>query len=237
MAVDDALRRARRGLLFLVGVLVSTVTVWTLSRSDSEIDGTRRHFAELQRQVVAGRAGKAARANDRGRVLRLQAQARAASGASRDALEAQASAINATLAWGDGAAVRAAVLASPLIARGRTVAPVVVPDASAHVVAKTGIAGATPIAAAVLVDATGCAACHMTVTVPGYEAYPPPFKTHPNLATYVGAQSRHPASTVACRQCHDGNALATTFVGAGHSTMDAARRARHRPTGLGGPVQ
>ena len=82
--------------------------VWTLARPLPEIERHRRHFAELQRQVAAAQSGKTARAAERGRVLRLRAQARAAAGAQRDAFEAEADALDAHLAWGDlsGAADR-----------------------------------------------------------------------------------------------------------------------------------
>ena len=215
MDVYDAQRQSRRRLLLLLGVLASVLTIWGLSRPDSEIDQTRRHFVELQRQVAAARDGKTARATDRGRVMRLRAQARAASGAQREAFEAEASTLEAGLAWGNQATVRAAALAAPLVALRRPSVSIAVADARAASVAPE-VGAAT--------SASGCVTCHVTVGAPGYEAYPSPFKTHPNLAAYVGSQSPHAASKMTCRQCHEGTESATTFQSAGHSTLDAARQ-------------
>ena len=127
MDVYDAQSMSRRRLLLLVGVLASVLTIWIFSRPDSEIDATRRHFIELQFQVAAAREGKTLRATDRGRTMRLRAQARAASGAQREALEAEASTLEAGLAWGNRTAVRAAVLAEPLIALRRPTDSIVSP--------------------------------------------------------------------------------------------------------------
>ncbi|MEQ1909553.1 MAG: c-type cytochrome [Vicinamibacterales bacterium] len=223
MDVNDAQFRSRRRLLLLVGVLASVLILWIFSRPDSEIDATRRHYVELQRQVAAAREGKAVRATDRSRIMRLRAQARAATGAQRETLEAEASTVEAGLAWGNRATVRAAVLAEPLVAFRRPAEAPAVPGAPANVTPQVGANGAPTTASPPAIDPSGCVACHLTVRAPGYEAYPSPFRTHPNLAAYVGSESPHPAAKMTCRQCHEGTETATTFQGAGHSTMDAAR--------------
>ena len=220
MDVYDAQFMSRRRLLLLVGVLASVLTLWIFSRPNSEIDATRRHFGELQRHVDAAREGKTVRATDRGRVMRLRAQARAASGAQRETLEAEASTVEAGLAWGNRATVRAAVLAEPLIALRRPVDVVALAGAPANIAPPVDASGATPPS----IDERGCVTCHLTVREPGYEGYPSPFKTHSNLAAFVGGQSPHPTSKMTCRQCHEGNESATTFQRAGHSTMDSARQ-------------
>lgn len=172
--------------------------VWTLARPLPEIERHRRHFAELQRQVAAAQSGKTARAAERGRVLRLRAQARAAAGAQRDAFEAEADALDAHLAWGDRGTVRTALLSSPWVPVSRRTElkafPAPNPDGG-----------------------QGCLACHLSITTPGHEKYPAPFRTHPRFANYVGAASPHPPSRVSCSSCHKGDEYAATFEGAGHS--------------------
>lgn len=224
MDVKDAQLESRRRLLLLVGVLASVLIIWFFSSPASEIDATRGHFVELQRQVAAAREGKVARATDRGRVMRLRAQARAASGAQKEALDAEANSVESGLAWGNRATVRAAVLSQPLLTVWGGVDSIsltegsnasVQPPASAPNTAK-----ATPSPSTQL---SGCVSCHVAIGAPGYEEYPSPFKTHESLAAFVGDRSPHPASTMTCRQCHEGNESGTTFQTAGHSTMDAAR--------------
>ena len=191
-----------RGSLLVtgVGILISIVVTWALSRPTPEVEHTRRHFVALQRAVAAARDGKAARATTRGRVARLRAQARAADPRQRVALDAEADSVDARLSWGDLASVRAAVLSTPLVMVRRAVVP----------------ADVVPVFAA---SAGGCVACHLSVATSGFETYPAPFRTHPNLPGYVGAASSHPPSRVGCALCHQGDPAGTTFAGAGHSTL------------------
>ena len=37
-----------------------------------------------------------------------------------------------------------------------------------------------------------CTTCHLAIDRRGYEKYPQPFRTHPNLPAYVGSDSPHP---------------------------------------------
>jgi mono/diheme cytochrome c family protein len=189
-------------ILAWVGLLVSVVAAWALSRPPSEVEQARRHFAELQRQVAAARESKGTRATDRGRVMRLRAQARAANGEQRAVFEAEAGEIEARFGWGDPAVVRAALLTAPLVTMARASMP----------------ADITPVFATA---ANGCAACHLSVATPGFENYPAPFRTHPNLSLYVGATSPHQPSRVGCASCHEGAGHGTTFSAVGHSTLRA----------------
>ena len=194
--------RGRASRLFAaIAVLSALIVGGGLSRPLSEVQQIRRHFADLQRQVDSARQSRSTRAADRGRVMRLRAQARAASGAQRESYEAEASALEARLAWSDSTTVRAAVLAGPMVTLSR--------EATLR-----DVVPASPV------NENGCVACHVAIATPGYEAFPGPFKAHPALSSYVGAQSPHPPSRVRCASCHEGDGQATSFVGAGHVTHD-----------------
>jgi mono/diheme cytochrome c family protein len=214
MTVKRISERHTRGpvVLTTVAMVVSLAAIWFLGRAPSEVDQAHRRFDALQRQVAAARDSRQARQADRGRVMRLRAQARAASGAQRAAFEAEASAIEDRLGWSDGASVRAAVLSQPLIAIAARLG-----NTGGSSTATAGIVASRPRAGA----GNGCLSCHLTIDVPGYETYPAPFRTHPKLAHYVGASSPHPPSRVRCESCHQGDGFASTFAGAGHAKLTA----------------
>ena len=50
----------------------------------------------------------------------------------------------------------------------------------------------------------------------GYEKYPQPFTTHPNLATYLGGDSPHPIDRTGCTVCHEGMGQSVSFRDAAH---------------------
>ena len=62
-----------------------------------------------------------------------------------------------------------------------------------------------------------CQTCHLAIDREGYEDYPQPFRTHPNLETYVGSSSPHPLETTGCTVCHEGMGQSISFVDAAHS--------------------
>lgn len=222
MTVKRISGRRTRGpaVLAAVAIAVSLAAIWFLGRAPSEVDQARRRFDALQRQVTAARDSRQVRQADRGRVMRLRAQARAANGAQRDAFEAEASAIERRLGWDDRATVRAAVLAQPLIpvlsrlSRGDGPAA----NGSGIVLSRPRPSGGN-----------GCLNCHLTIDVPGYESYPAPFRTHSRLTHYVGAASPHPPSRVRCESCHQGDGYASTFAGAGHARLTADATATGAP--------
>ena len=43
-----------------------------------------------------------------------------------------------------------------------------------------------------------CQTCHLAIDKKGYEKYPQPFTTHPNLDLYLGGTSPHPIDRVGC---------------------------------------
>lgn len=207
----DAARSIGLLVLLAASVCAAIALVWWFSRPLDEVSAARRRFAELRRQTISARGSRPARAAARGQVLRLQAQARAAAGAEREAFERQAADAEARLAWGDAGTVRAALLSRPLLALTRTGRERATSAAPAG-----GDAPAAQAADPLAQGATGCRACHVTVETPGYEEFPQPFRTHPNLASYLGPSSPHPADRVACSACHGGRDEATTVAEAGH---------------------
>jgi mono/diheme cytochrome c family protein len=62
-----------------------------------------------------------------------------------------------------------------------------------------------------------CQTCHLAIDRPGYEEYPQPFKTHPNLAVYLGSTSPHPLPQIGCTVCHEGQGQSVSFRDAYHT--------------------
>lgn len=195
-----------------VGVLLAAVVLWRFSRPADERAQARRRFAELQRQVSAATATKADRTAARGQVLRLRAQARTGDPSQRARFDADAGRLEARLDWGDATTVRAAVLGRPLLSRDDR------EPAGAGAAAGGGDAGAEAA------PSSGCRACHLAIDRDGFETYPQPFRTHPNLSAYVGASSPHPSARVSCTACHQGQERAMTYAAAGHSPGGSASR-------------
>src|SRR5947207_2578955 len=61
-----------------------------------------------------------------------------------------------------------------------------------------------------------CQTCHLAIDKKGYEKYPQPFTTHPDLATYLGGSSLHPNDKVGCTVCHEGMGQSVSFRDAAH---------------------
>lgn len=62
-----------------------------------------------------------------------------------------------------------------------------------------------------------CQTCHLAIDRVGYEDYPQPFSTHPNLETYVGSGSPHPLESTGCTVCHEGMGQSISFVDSAHT--------------------
>jgi mono/diheme cytochrome c family protein len=62
-----------------------------------------------------------------------------------------------------------------------------------------------------------CQTCHLAIDRPGYEEYPQPFKTHPNLSVYLGSASAHPLDQIGCTVCHEGQGQSVSFRDAYHT--------------------
>jgi len=65
-----------------------------------------------------------------------------------------------------------------------------------------------------------CMTCHLAIDKKGYEKYPQPFRTHPNLSAYVGSDSPHPVETTGCTVCHEGMGQSVSFRDASHMPID-----------------
>ena len=64
-----------------------------------------------------------------------------------------------------------------------------------------------------------CTTCHLAIDRVGYEEYPQPFRTHPNLDAYVGSASPHPVGEVGCTVCHEGMGQSLTFRHSSHTPV------------------
>src|SRR5215813_11122760 len=62
-----------------------------------------------------------------------------------------------------------------------------------------------------------CTTCHLAIDKKGFEKYPQPFKTHPNLDTYLGGSSVHPIDKIGCTVCHEGMGQSVSFRDAAHT--------------------
>ena len=62
-----------------------------------------------------------------------------------------------------------------------------------------------------------CQTCHLAIDREGFEDYPQPYRTHPNLDTYVGSASPHPIGSTGCSVCHDGMGQSVGFVHSSHT--------------------
>jgi mono/diheme cytochrome c family protein len=69
-----------------------------------------------------------------------------------------------------------------------------------------------------------CMTCHLSIDREGYEKYPQPFTTHPNLAAYVGSASPHPLEQVGCTVCHEGMGQSVSFFDAAHTPNTPEKR-------------
>jgi mono/diheme cytochrome c family protein len=62
-----------------------------------------------------------------------------------------------------------------------------------------------------------CQTCHLAIDKKGYEKYPQPFTTHPNLELYLGGSSPHPIDKTGCTVCHEGMGQSVSFRDAAHT--------------------
>lgn len=69
-----------------------------------------------------------------------------------------------------------------------------------------------------------CTTCHLAIDKKGYEKYPQPFKTHPNLDQYIGSSSPHPLDRVGCTVCHEGSGQSVNFRDASHMPSTAQQK-------------
>lgn len=62
-----------------------------------------------------------------------------------------------------------------------------------------------------------CQTCHLAIDKKGYEKYPQPFTTHPNVDTYLGGSSLHPIDKIGCTVCHEGMGQSVSFRDSAHT--------------------
>ena len=62
-----------------------------------------------------------------------------------------------------------------------------------------------------------CQTCHLAIDKKGYEKYPQPFTTHPNIDTYLGGSSLHPIDKIGCTVCHEGMGQSVSFRDSAHT--------------------
>ncbi len=65
-----------------------------------------------------------------------------------------------------------------------------------------------------------CQTCHLGIDNPDYADAPEPFRTHPRLDLYVGAESPHSRDNFGCTSCHEGRGRGLTFTGSAHTPQN-----------------
>jgi mono/diheme cytochrome c family protein len=71
-----------------------------------------------------------------------------------------------------------------------------------------------------------CTTCHLAIDRPGYEKYPQPYTTHPNLQAYLASASPHPMDQVGCTVCHEGMGQSVSFRDASHTPSTEEQKAK-----------
>ena len=69
-----------------------------------------------------------------------------------------------------------------------------------------------------------CQTCHLAIDKKGYEKYPQPYTTHPNLSSYLGSDSAHPLDQVGCTVCHEGMGASVSFRDTHHTPKDEKQK-------------
>src|SRR6266550_5435559 len=69
-----------------------------------------------------------------------------------------------------------------------------------------------------------CQTCHLAIDKKGYEKYPQPFTTHPDLATYLGGSSAHPIDKTGCTVCHEGMGQSVSFRDSAHMPQNEKQK-------------
>jgi mono/diheme cytochrome c family protein len=75
-----------------------------------------------------------------------------------------------------------------------------------------------------------CTTCHLAIDRRGYEKYPQPFRTHPNLELFLASDSPHPLDQIGCTVCHEGMGQSVSFRDASHTPANAKQRAEWAET-------
>src|SRR5437764_6136694 len=69
-----------------------------------------------------------------------------------------------------------------------------------------------------------CQTCHLAIDKKGYEKYPQPFTTHPDLDMYLGGSSKHPIDRVGCTVCHEGMGQSVSFRDVAHMPQNEKQK-------------
>ncbi len=62
-----------------------------------------------------------------------------------------------------------------------------------------------------------CMTCHLGIDQKGFEDAPQPFRTHPKMDLYLGANSPHPVEKFGCTTCHSGSGHSVSFKDSAHT--------------------
>ena len=65
-----------------------------------------------------------------------------------------------------------------------------------------------------------CQTCHLAIDKAGFEDEEQPYRTHPDLETYLNKDSPHPLSDFGCTTCHNGLGRSVTFRDTYHTPQN-----------------
>jgi mono/diheme cytochrome c family protein len=69
-----------------------------------------------------------------------------------------------------------------------------------------------------------CMTCHLGIDQKGFEDAPQPFRTHPKMELYLGADSQHPVEKFGCTSCHSGSGHSVSFRDSAHTPQSDAQK-------------
>ncbi|MGH7197524.1 MAG: c-type cytochrome [Candidatus Omnitrophota bacterium] len=73
-----------------------------------------------------------------------------------------------------------------------------------------------------------CMTCHLGIDQKGFEDAPQPFRTHPKMELYLGANSPHPIEKFGCTTCHGGSGHSVSFKDSAHTPQNEAQKKEWR---------
>src|SRR5436190_808874 len=182
-------------------LLLSTVwMVW--DDYDRQWKNTQRNFAQLEYQVTQANLEQAQRGVDRNKLTGLEStRAAAEKNAEQKRLRTRLDVLAPSVLKDYFRNAPLLDFMAPTIKIQQVILPNILDDVNFTKVPKMD----------------RCQTCHLAIDKKGYEKYPQPFTTHPNLSTYVGSDSPHPLEQIGCTVCHEGMGQSVSFRDAAHA--------------------
>src|SRR3989441_573164 len=184
---------------------------------DRDWKNTQRRFEQLEVQVTQAQLQQAGRAVDRNKLQQLQAQLQTA----QKNVSANQKKVDELLAKQTRLRKQLDVIAPSAIKdyfRNAPLLDFMAPTIKIQQIILPNVVDDVNFIRVPKIDR--CQTCHLAIDKKGYEKYPQPYTTHPDLTTFLGGSSAHPIDKIGCTVCHEGMGQSVSF-----------RDAAHMPTG------